>query len=109
MEIARKNWNEHRISEVNMLGKLTKEGTYVGIKLANKAREVVVLEVIGQQIPGEIRRLPHHKRRAFLIPRYHLVAAPILHQLIRLRQKRRRNRPLRHLRALPRPPTHPPN
>lgn len=70
--------------------------TYISIELANEAREVVVLEVSRKQIPSEIRNFPHHKRGAPFVPRYHVVVALIIHQLIRLHQKRRRYRPLPH-------------
>ena len=70
--------------------------TYVGVELANKAREVVVLEIIWKQILRKIRMFPHHKSVATLTPRYHLVRRRIVHQLICLRQERRRHRSLRH-------------
>lgn len=70
--------------------------TYIGVELTNEAREVVMLEVFGKQILGEIRVLPNNKRVSTFAPRYHVVRACIIHQLIRLRQKRRRHRSLRH-------------
>ena len=73
-----------------------KMGTYISVKLADKAWEIVVLEIVRQQILGEIRSLPNHKSGTIFVPRYHIIGARIIHKLIRLSQKRRRNRPLRH-------------
>ncbi|KAL5982470.1 hypothetical protein ACLOJK_016542 [Asimina triloba] len=57
--------------------------TYVGVELAHEAGEVVVLEVPGKQIPGELRGTPDHERAPALVPRYQLVGAWIVHQLVK--------------------------
>ena len=33
--------------------------TYVGVELPHKGGEVAVLEVLGQEVPGKLWRLPH--------------------------------------------------
>uniref|UniRef100_A0A453LDK8 Uncharacterized protein n=1 Tax=Aegilops tauschii subsp. strangulata TaxID=200361 RepID=A0A453LDK8_AEGTS len=70
------------------------ERTYVGVELPHEAREVVVLEVLGEQVPGELRRPPHHERRPVLAPRDHVVHRRVLDELVRLGQERRRQGPL---------------
>lgn len=72
------------------------EKTHIGVELADEAGEVVVLEIIGEQIPRKISGLPNDKGIAVFVPRNHIVGDGIVHQLVRFRQKRRRNRPLRH-------------
>lgn len=64
--------------------------TYVGVELANKAGEIVVLEVNGEKIPSELHGLPHDEAVPALPPRYHLVGPLVLHHLVRLHQERRR-------------------
>lgn len=49
--------------------KKEKKIAYIGIELANKAREVVVFEVIRKQILSKISSFPHNKGCAAFIPR----------------------------------------
>jgi hypothetical protein len=55
-----------------------------------------VLEVLGEEVARELRRPPHHERGAVLVPRDHVVLRRVVHQLVRLGQERRRQRPLPH-------------
>lgn len=66
--------------------------TYVSIELADEAGEVAVLEESGEEVSGELRRLPHHEPRPLRVPGNHLVRRRILHQHVRLHQERRRRR-----------------
>lgn len=65
-----------------------KRDTYIGIELADKAREVVVFEVIGKKISCKLRRSPYHKRGFIRRPRHNVICERIIHQLISLCQKR---------------------
>lgn len=63
--------------------------------MSNEAREIIVLEILGEQISGEHRRIPHHEARSVLVPGDHVLYAGVLDELIGLGQERRRRRPLR--------------
>lgn len=43
-------------------------GAYVSIELADEAREVVMLEVVGQEISGELGRTPDDECGVVLAP-----------------------------------------
>lgn len=64
--------------------------TYISIELPDKARKIVVLEKSGEEIGGEGAGVPHHKTVALSTPRDYIIAANIIHHIIRLHQKRRR-------------------
>ena len=64
--------------------------THVGVELPDEAGEVVVLEVLGQQVPREVGRVPHHEAGAAGAPRHHAVGRRVLHHLVGLDQERRR-------------------
>lgn len=61
--------------------------TDVGVELADEAGEVVVLEVVGEEVTGELRRPPNDKGGVVFTPRDDVVGAPIVNQLIGLGQK----------------------
>lgn len=69
--------------------------TYIGIELANEAGEIIVLEVIWEQISGELRRSPHYERRPVIVPRYQVVHRWIVDELVGLCQERCWQRSLR--------------
>lgn len=52
---------------------LKREETYVCIELTNEAREVVVLEIGGEQKPSELRRVPNDETFLVRAPRHDLV------------------------------------
>lgn len=58
--------------------------TYISIKLPDKAGEVAVFEEGGKQISGELRWLPHHKRRPVAVPGDDTVGGRIFYQHIGL-------------------------
>ena len=64
--------------------------THVGVELPDEAGEVVVLEVLGQQVTGEVERVPHDEAGAAGAPRHDVVGRRVLHHLVRLDQERRR-------------------
>jgi hypothetical protein len=68
-----------------------REDSHVGIKLANKAGEVVVLEVVWEEIPSKLRRSPHDKSGFIFTPRHNVVGPMVIHQLVCLYQKWRRH------------------
>ena len=67
-------------------------GTHVGVELAHEGGEVAVLEVLGEEVAGELGGAPHQEGRAGVIPRDGVVGAGVLHHRVRLRQERRRPR-----------------
>ena len=72
---------------------------YVGVELADERREVVVLEVVGEDVARELRRPPHDEGGHPVVPpRDDVVSGRVIHQLIRLGQERRRHRLLRRRR-----------
>ncbi|BAS90551.1 Os04g0568751, partial [Oryza sativa Japonica Group] len=64
----------------------------VGVELAHEGGEVAVLEVLGEEVAGELGGAPHHEGRAGVVPRDGLIGARVLHHRVRLRQERRRPR-----------------
>ena len=46
---------------------------HIGVELANKAREVIVLEIFRKQIPSENGRVPNDKSGSVFVPRNHIV------------------------------------
>jgi hypothetical protein len=66
--------------------------THVGVELAHEGGEVAVLEVLGEEVAGELGGAPHHEGRAGVVPRDGVVGAGVLHHRVRLRQERRRPR-----------------
>jgi hypothetical protein len=61
----------------------------IGVELPDKAGEIVVLEVIGQQVSSELRRSPYHESGVVFSPRDNVISGGIVHQLISLGQKGR--------------------
>jgi hypothetical protein len=72
------------------------EGIYVGVELPDEAGEVVVLEVLGQEVPGELGRVPHHEAVVGGAPRNYRVGCRVVHHVVRLAQERRRRVRVRH-------------
>jgi hypothetical protein len=69
------------------------EYAYIGIELANKGREVVVLEEVGKNVTSKLRRPPHDKGGdAIVAPRDNVVGCGVVNQLISLRKERCRHR-----------------
>jgi len=62
--------------------------------LANEAGEIVVFEVFGKQILSEIGLFPNDKSVSRFAPGNNVVGGRVVHQQIRLRQKRRWRRTL---------------
>jgi hypothetical protein len=67
---------------------------HVGVELAHETREVVVLEVLGQEVARELRRPPHDEGRPVVVPRDDVVHRRVVHQLVRLGEERRGHGPL---------------
>lgn len=63
--------------------------THISIKLADKAWEIVVLEIPGQDEPGELHRVPNHEATAGGTPRYDQIQRRVVDQIEGLGQKRR--------------------
>jgi len=85
-----RSWQFHHYRKQQQISQAAHE-TYVGVELPNKAGEVVVLEVVGKQISGELRRSPHHKGGVVLSPRHNVVSGGIIHQIVSLGEKRSRH------------------
>lgn len=83
-------WIKHYINQ----SKQRTEGRYVGIKLPHEAREIAVLEVLGQEMPSEVRRVPHHEAVIPGSPRNDRVGRQIIHHVVRLAEERRRRTPV---------------
>lgn len=56
--------------------------TYIGVELADEAGEVVVLEVVREEVAGELRRPPDDEGGGVVSPRDDVVGGGIIHQLI---------------------------
>lgn len=63
--------------------------TYIGVQLPHKTGEVIVLEVLGQQVPGELRRVPNNEAVVSGAPGHNRVGRRVVHHVIRLAQERR--------------------
>lgn len=72
--------------------KKTQKSTYICVKLANKAREVVMFEEGGEEICCKLLRPPHDKRCSIRVPRYDVVRRRILNKHVGFGQERRRSR-----------------
>lgn len=59
--------------------------TYVSIELPDEAREVVVLEVFREEIPGVDGGIPHDKGRSILVPGDDVVRRMVIDQLVGFR------------------------
>lgn len=62
---------------------------YISIQLPDKAGKVVVLEVLGEQIFGELRGIPNNKAVASLTPRNDRIGDGIIHHFIGFGEKGR--------------------
>ena len=63
-------------------------GIYIGVELANEAGEVVVLEVVGKKVPGELGGSPNDEGGVVFAPRDYVIRGGIVHQLVCLGQER---------------------
>lgn len=45
-----------------------KSSNYISIELTEKAGEVIVLEILGEQIPGESHGVPDDEGRSVVVP-----------------------------------------
>ena len=57
-------------------------GAYVCVELSNEAGEVVVLEVVGEEVTGELGGTPHHEGGVVFTPRNDVVGGRIVNQLV---------------------------
>lgn len=64
----------------------------IGVELANKAREVVVLEVVGKKVAGKLRRAPYDKGGVVFAPRDDVIGGRVVDKLVSLGEKWGRNR-----------------
>lgn len=64
--------------------------TDIGIKLADEAGEVVVLEIGGEEGASELGRVPDHEAVLGVAPRHDVVRGRVVHHVVRLHQERRR-------------------
>lgn len=49
-----------------------------------------MLEILREEVPGELRRVPHHEAVVRRSPRDNRVRSRVVHHLVRLAQERRR-------------------
>lgn len=63
--------------------------TYISIQLPNKAGEIIVLKILGQNISRKLQHVPDDEAVITLTPRHHWIRRQIVHHIIRLAQKRR--------------------
>lgn len=59
--------------------------------MADEAGEVVVLEIVREEVAGELRRAPDDEGGVVFSPRDDVVGGGIVDKLVRLGQKWRRN------------------
>lgn len=68
---------------------------YVGVELANEAGEVVVLEVVREEVTGELGRAPNDEGGVVFAPRDDVVGGRIIHELVRFGKEGSRHRLVR--------------
>lgn len=56
---------------------------YICIELADKAREIVVLEVVREEVTGELRGTPDDKCGVIFAPRNDVIGCRIIDQMVR--------------------------
>lgn len=78
MRSMKKEWRESR-------------ETYIGVELANKAREVVVFEVVGEKVSSKLWGPPNNEGSVVLAPRDYVVGGGIIDKLICFGKERCRN------------------
>lgn len=83
--------NRKQIDEANQK---ERRRSYISIELPNKAREIIVLEVLGQEIPGELRRIPHDEGVIPGAPRHDRVRRRVIHHIVSLAEERGRRIPI---------------
>lgn len=83
--------NRKQIDEANQK---ERRMSYISIELPNKAREIIVLEVLGQEIPGELRRIPHDEGVIPGAPRHDRVRRRVIHHIVSLAEERGRRIPV---------------
>lgn len=59
--------------------------------MADEGGEVVVFEVVGEEVTGELRRPPNDKGGVVFAPRYDVVGGGVVDELVRFGQKRSRD------------------
>lgn len=75
------------------------QGAYIGVELPDKAGEVVVLEVIGKEVPCKLRGPPDHKGGLIFTPGDNVVCARVINDLVCLGEERSRHWSVRHHRG----------
>ena len=56
--------------------------TYIGVELADEAREIVVLEVVRKEVTSELRWTPNNKSGVIFTPGDYMVCARVIYKLV---------------------------
>jgi hypothetical protein len=68
---GREGWKSHRVP-----------GTYVGVELPDERAEVAVLEVLREELAGELVGLVNRELRAFFAPRHDVFTRSVVHHVV---------------------------
>lgn len=77
---------------VNFVGFGRRVCTDVGVELPDEAGEIVVLEVVGEEVTGELRRPPDDEGGVVVAPGDDVIGCGVVYELVSLGQERRRHR-----------------
>lgn len=67
--------------------RITHTYTYIGVELADKAREVVMLEVIRKKVTSELGRTPNNEGCIIFTPRDNMVSSWVINELVSFSKK----------------------
>lgn len=98
--IKRKHKIYKEKTAANNKGCLTANNTHISIKLPDKTREIVVLEIARQNQPGKLQRVPHHEALSGRTPRDDGIKRRVVHEIKSLGQKRRNWVPVQTIQGL---------
>lgn len=76
---------------------LLRKKTYICVKLPNKAREIIVLEVSGQKTHGKGLWIPNNEAIVATTPRNYMVCGSVLHDVVGFCEKRGRTSVMKSL------------
>jgi len=68
--------------------KKEEEWMYISVELADEAGEIVVLEVVGEEIAGELRGTPDDESGVVFAPGDNVIGGGIVDQLVSLGEER---------------------
>lgn len=71
---------------------LERSHTHIGVELANKAREIIMFEILRKQISSKFSWVPDDESRSIFVPGDDIINSTVFDQLVCFGQERRRKR-----------------